>query len=97
MHNGLTHWSQVITNWELVGLGMFGVSAQGSDATGSNRSLPTVGSVSWRQRDCHTNQVTTTQVPLGSRVELWEPRFFPPDHLNTIVLNTAQMRSVWLP
>jgi hypothetical protein len=22
MHNGRTHWSQVMTNWELVGLGM---------------------------------------------------------------------------
>ena len=35
MHNGLTHWSQVMTNWELVGLGMFGEGAQGSNAAGS--------------------------------------------------------------
>lgn len=84
MQNGLTHWSQVITNWELVGLGMFGEGAQGSNAAGSqgNRSLHVVGSVSQRQWDCHTYQVTTTQVPLGSRAELWELRFFhrPPHH-----------------
>lgn len=84
MQNGLTHWSQVITNWELVGLGMFGEGVQGSNAAGSqgNRSLHVVGSVSQRQWDCHTYQVTTTQVPLGSRAELWELRFFhrPPHH-----------------
>ena len=38
MHNGLTHWSQVMTNWELVGLGMFGEGAQGSNAAGSQWS-----------------------------------------------------------
>ena len=32
MHNGFTHWSQVMTNWELVGLGMFGEGVQGSNA-----------------------------------------------------------------
>jgi hypothetical protein len=31
MHNGLTHWSQVMTNWELVGLGMFGEGVKGSN------------------------------------------------------------------
>ena len=91
MHNGLTRWSQVITPWELTGLGVFGEGAQGSNAAGSqgNRSLHTVGSVFRRQWDCHTNQVTTTQVPLGSRAELWELRFFfprPP--------TTAQMVSI---
>ena len=71
-----------MTNWELIGLGMFGEGAQRSNAAGSqgNQSLHTVGSVSQRQWDCHTNQVTTTQVPLGSRAELWELRFFSPDH-----------------
>lgn len=99
MQNGLTHWSQVITNWELVGLGMFGEAARGGNAAGSqgNRSLHIVGSVSQRQWDCYTKQVTTTQGPLGSRAELWELRFFSPDHLNTTVLTTAQMRSVWSP
>ena len=79
MHNGLTHWSQVITHWELIGLGMFGEYAQCSNAAGSqdDQSLHTVGSVSWRQWDSHTNQVTTTQVPLGSRAALWELRFSP--------------------
>lgn len=79
MQNGLTHWSQVITNWELVGLGMFGEAARGSNAAGSqgNRSLHIVGSVSQRQWDCYTKQDTTTQGPLGSRAELWELRFFP--------------------
>ena len=66
MHNGLTHWSQVMTSWELVGLGLFGVGVQLSNAAGSqdNRSLHTVGSVTWGQWDCHSNQVTATQVPL---------------------------------
>ena len=35
MHNGLTHWSQVMTSWELVGLGLFGVGVQLSNAAGS--------------------------------------------------------------
>lgn len=71
-----------MTNWELVGLGMFGEGAQGSNAAGSqgNRSLQLA--VCLRQWDCHTNQVTTTQVPLGSRAELWGVRCFPtpPQH-----------------
>lgn len=47
MHDGLTHWSQVMTNWELIGLGMFGEGAQHSNAAGSqgNQSLHTVGSI----------------------------------------------------
>ena len=99
MHNGLTHWSQVMTSWELVGLGLFGVGVQLSNAAGSqdNRSLHTVGSVSRKQRDCRANQVTTTQVltttqvPLSSsRVELWDLRLSPrpPQHNCT---GTAQI------
>ena len=34
MYNGLTHWSQVMTNWELTGLEMFGEVVQGSNAAG---------------------------------------------------------------
>jgi hypothetical protein len=37
----------------------------------------TVGSVSQRRWDCHTKQVTNTQVPLGSKAELWELKYFP--------------------
>ena len=66
-----------MTNWELVGLGMLGEGAQDSNAE-VHRVIEacTVGSVSWRQWDCHTNQVITTQVPLGSRAELWALRCF---------------------
>lgn len=43
--------------------------------------------------DCHTNQVTTTQVPLSIRVELWELRF---PH-TTMALATAQMEETVSP
>ena len=75
-----------MTNWELVGLGML-VRVRRAAMQQARRVMEacTVGSVSWRQWDCHTNQVTTTQVPLGSRAELWELRCFstPPHHYCT--------------
>lgn len=63
-----------MTDWELIGLGMLGEGVQCSSA--AMQQAPriikacTQLAVSWRQWDSHTNQVTTTQVPL-SRVELW--------------------------
>ena len=58
MHNGLTHRSQVVTNWELIGLGMFGEGAQHRNTAGlqDNQSLHTAVSVS-----CET--VTLTRLP----------------------------------
>lgn len=72
-----------MTNWELAGLGLFGEGAEGSNAAGwQGNAACTVGSVSRREWGRHSNQVTTTQVPLGSRAELWELRCFltPPQH-----------------
>ena len=66
-----------MTNWELVGLGMLGEGAQGSNAEGSqgNQSLHSWQCVSEtvglsHSLYTHTHQVTATQVPLCSRAEL---------------------------
>ena len=40
-------------------------------------SLHTVDSMSQRHWSYHANRVITTQVPLGSRVEMWELRISP--------------------
>jgi hypothetical protein len=60
-----------MTNWELIGLGKFGDVVQQGLQHSWQCVLETVGLSQY--------QVTTTQVPLGSRAELWEWRafFFP--------------------
>lgn len=62
MHNGLTHWSQVITNWELVGLGMFGEGAQGNSEAGSqdDQGLQHSWQCVLETMGLSHNQVTTT-------------------------------------
>ena len=93
MNNGLTHYSQVITNCELVGIGMFGVSVQGRRAAvqQAHRVIKACTQLPVCLRDTGAVALTTTQVPLGSRVEMWELRISPV-RLNTTALATAQKR-----